>query len=349
VVASVRRVLWLAALSLPAELVDHLLESGDVLHRDESRPTGSDAPVVPIPSQPACREVPVTTLETKRWKRYGKDRVYVSDAAGQRVGWLDLLDGSQHLEMAAHAEAFTEALRPFLTADPAAPVVDEPVASPAAHVPSSGVWTDLAAHRPGQGVRAQADALRTDMAERSRVGTMLKRVLDVKTDERAHRVGANGEEAVGARLEKLVKHGWHVLHSIPVGKGKSDIDHLLIGQGGIYTVNTKNHPGKQIWVGQHLIKVDGFSTRYLPIARYETERAQRLLSQAVGFDVPAKAVLVILTGTVIPQVTIKQMPDDVLVLDRMDVPGAFKKAPHRLAPAQVEQVYAQARRSTLWR
>ncbi len=216
-------------------------------------------------------------------------------------------------------------------------------------MPSQDTWFDLAEHRPGQGARAEADALRADMAERSRVGTLLARVLDVKTDERAYRVGANGEEAVGTRLEKLVKHGWHVLHSIPVGKGKSDIDHLLIGQGGIYTINTKNHPGKQVWVGRHLIKVDGHSTRYLPIARYEAERAQRLLSAAVGFEVPAKAVLVILTGTMMPQVTIKQMPEDVLVLDRMDVPGAFKRAPRRLTAEQVEHVYEQARRSTLWR
>ncbi len=69
------------------------------------------------------------------------------------------------------------------------------------------------------------------MKERSKVGTFLARAFDVKTDERAFRIGANGEETVGARLEKLVKHGWHVLHSIPVGKGDSDIDHLLIGPG----------------------------------------------------------------------------------------------------------------------
>lgn len=61
-----------------------------------------------------------------------------------------------------------------------------------------------------------------------------------------------------------------------------------------------------------------------------------------------RAVLVILTGTVIPQVTIKQMPEDVVVLDRMDVPGVFKRASQRLTEEQVAAVYEQARRSTLW-
>ncbi len=107
------------------------------------------------------------------------------------------------------------------------------------------------------------------MKERSKVGPFLPRAFNVKTDERAFRVGANSEETVGARLEKLEKHGWHVLRSIPVGKGESDLDHLLISSGGVFTVNTKNYPGKQVWVGQHSVKVNGHSTRYLPIACYE--------------------------------------------------------------------------------
>lgn len=62
-----------------------------------------------------------------------------------------------------------------------------------------------------------------------------------------------------------------------------------------------------------------------------------------------KAVLVILTGTVIPQVTIKQMPADVAVLDQMDIPRVFRRADKKLMPQQVEELFAQARRSSLWR
>ena len=271
----------------------------------------------------------MTDLVAKRWTRYGKDRVYVSSPDGQRVGWLDLLDGAQHLEVPDQESAFLHVLQPFLTRhhpaqtatpqEPAQLISTQPTAASLDRRPPPSMEPerrDLAQNRPGQQVRAEAEALLADMRERSRIGTFLARAFDVKTDERAYRVGAKGEEAVGPRLEKLVVHGWHVLHSIPVGKGKSDIDHLLIGPGGAYTVNTKNHPMKQVWVGQHVIKVGGHSTRYIPIARYEAERAQKLLSAAVGFDAPAKAVLVILTGTVIPQIAIKQMPEGLLVLDR---------------------------------
>jgi hypothetical protein len=62
----------------------------------------------------------MTDLVAKRWTRYGKDRVYVSTADGTRVGWLDLLDGAQHLEVPDQGPAFLHALQPFLAADPPA-------------------------------------------------------------------------------------------------------------------------------------------------------------------------------------------------------------------------------------
>jgi hypothetical protein len=186
------------------------------------------------------------------------------------------------------------------------------------------------------------------MRERTRVGTFIARALDMKTDERAWRVGAGGEETVGAKLEKLTKHGWHVLHAVPVGKRGSDIDHVVIGWGGVYTLNTKTHPGARVWVGEHAVRVNGQPTQYLRNSRHEAERAGRLLSQAVGFAVPVRSALVLLTGTLIPNVTIKKAPADVGIYDRMDIPGVFKRAPRRIDAEQVEAIYDAARRCTTW-
>jgi hypothetical protein len=47
-----------------------------------------------------------------------------------------------------------------------------------------------------------------------------------------------------------------------------------------------------------------------------------------------RATLVFLTGSFFPDVTIKQNPDDVLILDRLDIPGVFKKAPRRLTASR---------------
>jgi hypothetical protein len=32
-------------------------------------------------------------LQVLRWRKYGKDRLYVNDEAGLRIGWVDLLTG----------------------------------------------------------------------------------------------------------------------------------------------------------------------------------------------------------------------------------------------------------------
>lgn len=301
----------------------------------------------------------MSELVVTRWTRYGHDRLYVATADGVRVCWRDLKTGLTTIELPQFAEEAEAALAAWSGAVPAQPPPPQievtalpaeaaPVRPPAPTVPEAPVWRDLALNRPGHAAREQAEAELASMKERSRVGTFIARTFDMKTDERAWRVGAGGEETVGAKLEKLLKHGWHVLHAVPVGTRGSDIDHVLIGPGGVYTINTKTHPGKKIWVSPRQVRVDGQPVPYLRNSRFEGERAERLLSAAVGFPVFVRPVLVFLTGTLIPDVSIKQRPDDVVILDRMDIPGAFKRAPVRLQPDQIAAIFDAARRSDTW-
>lgn len=309
-----------------------------------------------------------------RWSRYGKDRLYVKAADGADLGWVDLVTGDSHLHPGVDAGQIAElmdqhgATQTFAattapgyaeTLDVPAPVPEQvgaavaevfPAKEAAAHSgtePESD-WYDLARNRPGQAARARAEEELAAMRERSRVGTWLARTLDVKTDERAWRVGADGEETIGAKLEKLTKDGWYVLHSVPVGKRGSDIDHVVIGPGGVFTVNTKKHPGKKVWVSKNSILVNGQRTDYLRNSRFEGERATKLLTAAAGFPVFVKPVLIFTTATLIPDVTIQSKPDDVGMLDRMDIPRAFKRSTVVLTPEQVDRVHAVARRSTTW-
>jgi hypothetical protein len=289
----------------------------------------------------------MSDLVVKRWSRYGNDRLYVSTAGGERVGWRDLKTGATVVQAPEHAIELEAVLAAWSVVIPGqAPAVVE--AGELALPPGPAQWHDLAAVRPGELARAQAEAELASMRERSRIGTFVARTLDRKTDERAWRVGAGGEETVGDKLEKLNKDGWHVLHSVPVGTRGSDIDHVLIGTGGVYTINTKTHPGKKVWVSPRQVRVGGQPVPYLRNSRFEATRAERLLTETCGFPVFVKPVLVFLTGTWIPNVTIKQRPDDVVILDRMDIPGAFKRAPVRLQQEQVTAIFEQARRSTTW-
>src|SRR6266851_4538151 len=53
--------------------------------------------------------------------------------------------------------------------------------------------------------------------------------------------GAAGEEHVGGLLEELSEAGWCVIHDATLGRG--NVDHILIGPPGVFTVETKSHPG----------------------------------------------------------------------------------------------------------
>ncbi len=53
--------------------------------------------------------------------------------------------------------------------------------------------------------------------------------------------GATGEEHVGGLLDGLEGKGWHAIHDASLGNG--NVDHILIGPAGVFTVETKSHPG----------------------------------------------------------------------------------------------------------
>ena len=290
-------------------------------------------------------------LTVTRWVRYGKERLYVATESGERVGYFDVKTGAAVVDRPDIVDAFHAAIARSFPGDvkgASAPPRQEPHRESTAAAPEPG-WSDLAGNRPGQAVKQQAAVHLAAMKEGSRVGTFLAQVFDVKTDERAWRIGAKGERTVGERLEKLITDGWYVLHSVPVGTRGSDIDHVVIGPAGVYTINTKNHPGKRIQVSPHQIRVDGYRVEYLRNSRFEADRARKLLTAALGWEPPVRAALVLLTGTLIPDVAIEDGgPDDVLILDRTDIPRVFKRAPSRLVPQQVSELFEVARRSTTW-
>lgn len=70
---------------------------------------------------------------------------------------------------------------------------------------------------------------------------------------------------VGESLARLTSRGWKVLHAIQWPSG-ADIDHLVIGPSGVFTVNAKHHAGARVWVADHMIRVNNRSTDHLRIA-----------------------------------------------------------------------------------
>jgi hypothetical protein len=132
----------------------------------------------------------------------------------------------------------------------------------------------------------------------------------VSRDARPWFSGTIGELRVGRTLARLGPE-WTVLHSVPVGKAESDIDHLLVGPAGVFTVNTKRHDGQPVWVGSSRILVGGRKTDHLRNSRHEASRAGKLLSAAAGLPVAVHPLIVIVGAKTI---TFKERPGDVEVL-----------------------------------
>jgi hypothetical protein len=75
---------------------------------------------------------------------------------------------------------------------------------------------------------------------------LLARVIDEPRTTKSWQQGGNGEVRVGARLAKhLDGYDVKLLHDrrIP-GHGSANIDHIVIGPGGVTVINTKTHRGK---------------------------------------------------------------------------------------------------------
>jgi hypothetical protein len=54
--------------------------------------------------------------------------------------------------------------------------------------------------------------------------------------------GATGEEQVGGLLDQLEGEEWRVMHDVSLG-GHGNVDHVIVGPAGVFTVETKSHPG----------------------------------------------------------------------------------------------------------
>jgi hypothetical protein len=84
--------------------------------------------------------------------------------------------------------------------------------------------------------------------------------------------GAQAEEHVGSLLEQLPREQWRVIHDASFGHG--NVDHILIGPTGIYTLETKSHPGP-VRVG----RVHGATVRQAQAQRAAVERVTRMKAE----------------------------------------------------------------------
>lgn len=156
--------------------------------------------------------------------------------------------------------------------------------------------------------------------------------------------GALGEIAVG-RVLAVLGSDWLVLHAVPVGTGSTDIDHVLVGPAGVFTINTKNHSGQPVWVAGRTLMVAGKKTRHLYNAAHEAARASKLLSAAVGDAVDVTGVVVIVEPKTL---TIEAAPEQVAVVTERQLLRWLLRRRQVLAPEQVSRIATAAALARTW-
>lgn len=156
--------------------------------------------------------------------------------------------------------------------------------------------------------------------------------------------GALGEIAVGRLLERLGPE-WTVLHAVPVGTGSSDIDHVLIGPGGVFTLNTKNHAGQSVWVAGRTLMVAGKKQRHLYNASHEAARASKLLTRGASETVPVTGVVVVIAPK---SMTVRERPSGVAVVTDRQLLRWLSDRPRVLSPRETAVITAAAVRPATW-
>jgi Nuclease-related domain len=142
--------------------------------------------------------------------------------------------------------------------------------------------------------------------------------------------GATAEEHVGSLLEGLPAGSWYVIHDASFGRG--NIDHILIGPAGLFTVETKSHPGP-VRVG----RVHGATIRQA--------QAQRDAIQHV-MDMRVEPLLVFSRAWVDRPLArrkgVRVLPARVLI-------AHLRKRKEVLSPAEVERAHERLRQALLER
>lgn len=295
----------------------------------------------------------MTKWIVRRWARYGHERLYAETPGGTALGHLDLKTGRYHSDELSNLPLLQKAISDHFAArgqntdGPEAECddADQIGQDPTTPVPPATVpWHDVGANRAGAAARQRA---LDERASQGPVRHALARLVGAKTDERAWRIGADGEQAVGDQLVKLGA-AWRVLHAVRVGEKGADIDHVVLGPAGVFTVNTKHHPRASIWVGGDTFMINGRRVPYIRNSRHEARRAGRLLTEQAGFPVRAVGIIAVMGAGNGYTVTSQPADGEVVVVTRRLIRDHLLSLPPRLSPREVAALCDVARRSTTW-
>jgi hypothetical protein len=155
---------------------------------------------------------------------------------------------------------------------------------------------------------------------------------------RAWRRGAAGERRTAQLLGPLERHGWVVLHDLAVPHSQANIDHLVIGPGGVFVIDSKQYRGRLrldpsggLWHGRYPLAPT------LQAVSFEANQAALVLPDPGLAVVPIVAV----QGAQVPwgKVVVHGVP----VVSARRLPSMLRQLPAVLGPERVSDLADQAR------
>jgi hypothetical protein len=149
-------------------------------------------------------------------------------------------------------------------------------------------------------------------------------------DAIAWRRGAAGERRTARVLGQLERHGWAVLHDLAVPGSRANIDHLVIGPGGIFVIDSKQYRGRlqldpsgRLWHGRYPLAPS------LQALSFEADQAAQILPDPGVVVLPIVAV----HGAQVPWG--KVVIDGVPVVPARRLPSMLREFPAVLGPERV--------------
>jgi Nuclease-related domain len=157
-------------------------------------------------------------------------------------------------------------------------------------------------------------------------------------DAVAWRRGAAGERRTARLLGPLERQGWAVLHDLAVPGSRANLDHLVIGPGGVFVIDSKQYRGRlqlessgRLWHGRYPLAPT------LRAVSFEADQAAQILTDPDVVVVPIVAV----HGAQVPwgKVVVQGIP----VVAARRLPSMLRQLPAVLGPERVAHLADQAR------
>ena len=176
---------------------------------------------------------------------------------------------------------------------------------------------------------------------------VLDRILGFGRGGRAQRLEVDADELLASELVRLaaLDPRWGFLQMSRTASGVVVPQHMVVGPGGVFLLNAKNHPGAKLFVEGDVFRVNGQDRPYISTSRQNASRAMDLMSRDSGIDLGVTGVLVPVKDR---RLVIQQAPDDVAVIERNGLAEWLLNKPEELSEHRVITSYTIVSEVTGW-